>query len=201
MLSEPVEILITIDIEGILPPKDLTFNIIHDNNALLTWNYDGTWDPEHYLIYKNGIHLGNVSEPWIYERNLSDGEYVYGISHIYEDTESEKAIISFTIPFVSEIGEETPVIETKLIGNYPNPFNPETTISFSTSKKENVEIIIYNIKGQKVITLTNEIYDEGKHIITWNGSDDNNQKASSGIYFYRMRTEDKTQIRKMILLK
>ncbi|MBT4333544.1 MAG: T9SS type A sorting domain-containing protein [Candidatus Cloacimonetes bacterium] len=88
------------------------------------------------------------------------------------------------------------------ISNYPNPFNPTTTISFSltTEITENTEIIIYNLKGQKVknlpITLSG---DEGAGI--WNGTDNSGQPVSSGIYFYKLGVGDLQQVNKMILLK
>jgi len=184
---------------------------INQNTVRLTWtNQFVPFIPgqtnEYYHIYRDGVKL-TEGMPLIYnffEDELSaTGTYTYSLTmefaHFYET--QPPVTIEVPFEFVSKIDEETPAIETKLIGNYPNPFNPETTISFSTSKKENVEIIIFNIKGQKVITLINEIYDKGKHTIDWKGTDDNNQKASSGIYFYRMKTEDKTQIKKMVLLK
>ncbi len=90
----------------------------------------------------------------------------------------------------------------KLHANFPNPFNPTTTISFDIAQASSfVDIDIYNIKGQKVKTLVNENLEVGKHTILWNGRDDNNKSVSSGIYFYKMRTAQYTSTRKMILMK
>ncbi len=97
-----------------------------------------------------------------------------------------------------------PIIN-KLYGNYPNPFNPETTISFNltTELTENTEIIIYNIKGQKVRTLhpfPNRGL--GTRRVVWNGTDDNGKNVSSGIYFYKLKVDDKTfATKKCLLLK
>ena len=86
--------------------------------------------------------------------------------------------------------------------NYPNPFNPETTIRFTTENTEkNTELIIYNIKGQKIKTLVNEILSAGEHTVMWNGTDDRNKPVSSGVYFYRMKTDSYSSVRKMILMK
>jgi photosystem II stability/assembly factor-like uncharacterized protein len=87
--------------------------------------------------------------------------------------------------------------------NYPNPFNPSTTISFSTAEDaENVEIEIYNIKGQKVKELL-IVTPSPDHIfsVTWDGMDGNNQPVSSGIYFCKLKTGNKNIIKKMLLLK
>ncbi len=91
--------------------------------------------------------------------------------------------------------------KTALKNNYPNPFNPSTSIAFDLSQPENVCIDIYNVKGQKVKTLTNQFYQAGSHSVMWNGQDDNNQNVSSGIYFFNMRSGKYTSTRKMILLK
>ncbi|MCD4818585.1 MAG: T9SS type A sorting domain-containing protein [Candidatus Cloacimonetes bacterium] len=87
--------------------------------------------------------------------------------------------------------------------NYPNPFNPETTISFELATKyaENTELCVYNIKGQKVKTLLNEKLEAGNHKITWNGKDKNEKIVASGIYFYKLKTGRFTSTKKMILMK
>lgn len=89
----------------------------------------------------------------------------------------------------------------KLMPNYPNPFNPETTIQYSVSQDTPVELTIYNIKGQKVKTLVNEIQTKGTHEIVWDGKDETNNSVSNGIYLYKLSAESKTDIRKMTLLK
>jgi flagellar hook assembly protein FlgD len=88
-----------------------------------------------------------------------------------------------------------------LLNNYPNPFNPSTTINFSVKEKQQVLIEVFNIKGQKVATLTNKEYDNGSHSVIWNGLDDAERPTSSGVYFYRMKTENYESIKKMILMK
>jgi flagellar hook assembly protein FlgD len=90
---------------------------------------------------------------------------------------------------------------TKLGSNYPNPFNPETTINFSLKERGNVELNIYNIRGQKVKSLVSEYREAGNHAILWNGKDNNNKPVASGIYLYQMKNEHLTSTRKMILMK
>jgi len=93
------------------------------------------------------------------------------------------------------------VSATTLLGNYPNPFNPTTTISFNLAEAGNVNLGIYNIKGQLVKTLVNEHLDADNHNIAWNGRDENNNTAASGIYFYKISTKSYSSTRKMILMK
>lgn len=102
---------------------------------------------------------------------------------------------------VSNNDNNAQVVNTALLGNYPNPFNPETTISFALAKKGNVKIDIFNIKGQKVKTLINNSMDKGRHELVWDGNDKNNKQVSSGVYLYRLETDAKEFNSKMILMK
>lgn len=101
------------------------------------------------------------------------------------------------------VSNENEILAPKsaLKGNYPNPFNPSTSIAFSLENNELVTIQIYNAKGQKVKTLLNENKNAGNHSITWNGSDDNGNTLSSGIYFIKLATPSVQQVKKAILMK
>jgi predicted outer membrane repeat protein len=98
------------------------------------------------------------------------------------------------------------VPELILYQNYPNPFNPETVISFQLSPEndlQDVELVIYNIKGQKIKDLANSLIHQSsnQYSIIWDGTDDHNQLVSTGIYFYKLKTKKDIQIKKMILIK
>jgi len=89
-----------------------------------------------------------------------------------------------------------------LNGNYPNPFNPETAIYFSVEQTYLlVNLEIYNLKGQKIKTLVNEILPAGSHSVIWNGTDKNEKPVSSGVYLYKMKTGNYVSTKKMILMK
>jgi hypothetical protein len=85
--------------------------------------------------------------------------------------------------------------------NYPNPFNPETNISFSIGKDAHVTLTIYNIKGEKVKTLIDEQLTASDHSIVWDGTNEQGGVMPSGVYFYRMDASDYTSVKKMLLLK
>lgn len=86
--------------------------------------------------------------------------------------------------------------------NYPNPFNPETTIAYQISKKAKVVIEIYNLKGQKIEYYQKYHEKAGNYEMIWNGKDENNKLINSGIYFYRLIVDNKViETKKMILLK
>jgi flagellar hook assembly protein FlgD len=100
--------------------------------------------------------------------------------------------------------DDLTIYETKLKGNYPNPFNPETTITFTlnTDQPLNVKLLIYNVKGQKLNTLVNEHLETGEHSVIWNGTDRNNKQVSSGVYFYQLEVDDKAiGTKRMLLIK
>ncbi len=85
--------------------------------------------------------------------------------------------------------------------NYPNPFNPATTISYSLPQEGKVSLNIYNIKGQLVKQLIDGSQPEGYYEVVWNGKDNNEKSVSSGIYFYKLSTKDETIMKKMLMLK
>ncbi len=88
-----------------------------------------------------------------------------------------------------------------LSNNYPNPFNPTTTINYTVPKASNVKIEIYNSLGQRVNVLKDSFHEAGKYNLVWNGKNSFGNPVSSGIYFYRMSAEGFTLVKKMILIK
>jgi hypothetical protein len=86
--------------------------------------------------------------------------------------------------------------ETSLLGNYPNPFNAQTTINFNLPEAGAVNLSVYNLMGQKVVTLIDSELPAGEHSVIWDGSN-----AASGVYFYKLQIGDEVTTRKMNLLK
>lgn len=84
----------------------------------------------------------------------------------------------------------------ELYQNYPNPFNPTTNIRFSLPEKSNVKLDVYNILGQKVMTILNEVKDAGIHSVNFDGS-----RLASGTYIYRLEAGKYSAIKKMVLMK
>jgi len=86
--------------------------------------------------------------------------------------------------------------------NYPNPFNPVTKIEFYVPVTSQVELEIFNIKGQRVKVLANNQYEQGYHELTWKGKDESERNVGSGVYFYRLKVNNKTTaVKKCLLLK
>ncbi len=96
----------------------------------------------------------------------------------------------------------TDVNPVKSIRNYPNPFNPATTISFELSAAGKVELTVYNTRGQKIKTIIKKYLERGKHSVGWQGDDETGNTLSSGIYFYELKVNGESSgFNKGLLLK
>jgi hypothetical protein len=85
--------------------------------------------------------------------------------------------------------------------NHPNPFNPATTIDYSLARKSHVTIAVYNVLGQTVRTLVDDTRDAGNHQAVWDGNDQFGHAVASGVYIYKMLTDEYTETRKMVLMR
>ncbi|UCH85715.1 MAG: T9SS type A sorting domain-containing protein, partial [Candidatus Latescibacterota bacterium] len=90
---------------------------------------------------------------------------------------------------------------SRLYQNFPNPFNPQTTIRYQLAKRGAVSIRVYNVAGQLVKTLVNETRNPGFYELIWDGSNDHGSRVASGVYFYRLDTPGYTKSMKMVILK
>jgi photosystem II stability/assembly factor-like uncharacterized protein len=118
--------------------------------------------------------------------NLFAGTYGSGIF---------KRLLSEMVASVERLSADLP-IHFNLGQNYPNPFNPVTTISYDLPKKEHTTLIIYDILGRQLETLINEMQQQGKYKVTFNGSN-----LSSGVYFYRLKAGSFAETKQFVLLK
>jgi hypothetical protein len=92
-------------------------------------------------------------------------------------------------------------VQFDLSQNYPNPFNPTTKIDYQLTKDISVTIKIYNILGQEVKTLVNQVQKAGYYTIEWNGTNNFGSSVSSGVYFLRLRTQGFVSTKKMMMLR
>jgi hypothetical protein len=142
-----------------------------------------------------------VMEGFTYEvirddRPGANGGVMDRIDHLYD-------VITFLQNIVDAPTDAGPVkFSTKLSQNYPNPFNPSTTIEFTVRDRTRVSLKVYNVAGQLVRTLVDGERAPGSvHQVAWDGRNDAGQTVSSGVYFYKLVTNDLTQTKKMVLLK
>ncbi|MCF7920474.1 MAG: T9SS type A sorting domain-containing protein [Candidatus Cloacimonetes bacterium] len=137
-----------------------------------------------------GVTEGTTYNYWLESISFSGSAENHGPVSLYIPTDEENQTPD--VPIVYGLHQ-----------NYPNPFNPDTYISFALQEPGAVKLEIYNIKGQKVINLfeENEVQKDKNITIYWDGCDQNGQQVSSGVYFYRLETENDTYNRKMLLTK
>ena len=106
------------------------------------------------------------------------------------------------LEFFFEITEasETPNAYA-LLRNYPNPFNPKTTIRFDLPEAQDVKLVVYDITGRKIATLVDDAFDAGYHTVDWYGRDEQGVELASGVYFYRIKAGPLEWTERMVLLK
>ena len=137
---------------------------------------------------------------------LADGERIEGHDCVHPVGQGEGG--SDTTGPVADGGSEKarPLMDANaegvtIWGNYPNPFNPTTRISFSLPEASRVIVNIYNSAGQQVITLADEYFAAGDHSVTWDGRGASGRLVASGVYFCRIQTSKATVTKKLLLLK
>lgn len=191
----------TVSIDLVLPTPTNLIGETLGTNISLSWDgISSNRDFIEYKIYKNGEFLNTTTQLFYFDQNVPSGSYSYYLTAVYSgDWESESSNV-VDIDHTESYGIQTPFVNS-LIGNYPNPFNPESTISYSTAETSFVTIEIFNLKGQRIRTLVNEELPSGTHSVVWNGADAKGGAVASGVYLYKMKTENYTSSKKMILMK
>jgi len=191
-------------------PQGVAFDVDNDTGEVtLSWNepYDPVLPVMAYRVYKrfDSGPFEFLQETTVntYSDNISlHGQYKYYITVLYLNTEGTPSdTLAFAYPYVANPEDNAPGLVTRLNSNYPNPFNPTTTISFDLAKPGKVSLRIYNVRGQVVKTIAHGEYGTGKHSVVWDGRDNHNTPVASGVYFYRLETNGYTQTRKMLMMK
>lgn len=156
-----------------------------------------------YNLYRDDIQLNiDVIDDLFYpDEGLEEQqEYVYYVTALYNLGESDGSE-EIIVKILSTEEADVATFVTGLEGNYPNPFNPDTVIKFSLNDDSLVRIEVFNVRGQRIITLLNEFVESGNHQIVWSGLNEYGKPVGSGLYFYRMKAGEFSQIKKMMLIK
>jgi len=191
------------------PPTNLQATITQTPSVVLNWEVP---EAEWVIQYKIYRKIGNTGEfvllPQVINHPVSTYEdiqveigvtYQYYVTAVYPTGESEPSDTVSVTP-VSD-ADIISVAVTRLKGNYPNPFNPTTTISYNMAREGHVSIEVYNSKGQRVRILVDDMRSVGSHSVVWDGRDMSGGSVASGVYFYRMTTDGYSSVRKMLLMK
>lgn len=177
------------------------------DHVYLSWNANFEPDLKGYNIYRSDLSGGPYTKlNYVTVLDTTYCDYAGSMEDYYCVTavikaDAESRLSNEAFAQVSADDALETVYQT--LYNYPNPFNPITTICFTAENAKNAKIEIYNLKGQKIKTFSNlQINKSPNQQIIWNGTDENNKPVSSGIYFYRLINDvNKSDVKKMLLLK
>jgi hypothetical protein len=175
---------------------DYGIDLPNENNFLARNDEYGS--PQIFDIFKFDYDLNNL---WstdeyfrFYFKKLQDEGFLFYCDYSFHIIRTNEEFVSVSNGIIPEACYN--------LSNFPNPFNPSTTIEFSIQNDSQIEISIYSIKGQKTKTLVHNGFTKGSHSIIWNGDDDFGNSVSSGIYLYKLKVNGKTEVvRKSLLLK
>ena len=154
-------------------------------------------------VYGNGGDVLSNSE---YRMVGTLGQPFIGITQNPSNVNSVGFWYLATLTVITDVDETSSSVpgEFRLQQNYPNPFNPTTTITYNVREPSHVTLRIYNVAGQLVKTLVDDVVSPspgGLHNVIWYGDTNTGEAAASGVYFYKLVTPGFTKTRKMVLLK
>jgi hypothetical protein len=195
---------ITLSIEGDvwLPVELVDFDAIASDGAVtLNWTTASETDNDHFNVVRNGERVGEIAA----KGHATGGEYTYTDGSLVNGTTYDYSVVSvsmngdleevFTISATPSFAAAT-ITEYALHQNFPNPFNPETKITFDMVEAGYVNLTVYNLLGQQVAALVNNTMDAGRHIVSFDATN-----LPSGLYLYRMETSGFSAQKKMVLMK
>jgi hypothetical protein len=165
------------------------FNLTYSSKGV-----SGRWFSDGYLAIDQGPIIVMIEN---YRSGL-----LWNLFMANPEIQSALTAIGFTADPATDVNEESiEVNDFALLGNYPNPFNPGTTIVFNLPKSQNIDLIIYNNLGQVVKEIRKEDLPAGLNEVKWNGDDQLGKSVSSGVYFYQVKSAGNILTGKMILTK
>ena len=161
----------------------------------LSWNVEKAppVDIAVNMIDLNTRRVLDLSVPEVYLLGDLDDRYSRQVKIVAGDPEQVALAVDEILATIPE--------ELSLDGNYPNPFNPVTTIRFGLPQPRNVRITVVNLLGQEITELVNGRRDIGRHEVVWQGLDRNGKPEASGMYFTVLSDGNKILVQKMLLLK
>lgn len=146
----------------------------------------------------------STQQSYIYtDRELyNSGTYYYWLQNVdFDGSSAFHGPVLIDVNLDGNSGAPSIPLNTAFSGIYPNPFNPNTYVSFALAKASNVSISIYNSRGQLIRKLMDESRNPGHHRIQWNGLDEMGNGCGTGVYYFRMQADGKSFTRKGLLIK
>ena len=180
-----------------------------DSSVILTWNPVVSDDLQYYRLQRSSDSLFSSidAENFVTDITYTDGdvewnqEYFYRVS-AYLGYWTEQSNTTSILLGSLDLDEDAPLANFyKVYQNFPNPFNPVTTISYNLPKAESVSIVIYDMMGRLVRDLVSEYQSSGYKSIKWDATNNLGEPVSAGMYFYKVDFGELKQVRKMLYIK
>jgi hypothetical protein len=181
------------------------------------WSLDGALGDLEFYVFRSTAEQGPYQrvteepleplEPGLFcycDEDIVSGEnyfYMLGLADFSDSSGLFGPIMVSARTDVAVAGEDRLPSQFGLSQNYPNPFNPTTTIEYQVPQAAPVQMTVFNVLGQQICTLVDEVREAGRHQVIWDGRDRSGRPVASGIYFCLMTAGDYRQTRKMSLLK
>lgn len=208
MPGQEISVVTPTPISDLVAPTNFAYTIENGNDVVLTW--DPPIFPEvrglfGYKIQRGSAFIATImdTETLTYtDENVEDGTHVYVIKGVYSPgglSMPSEPIEIIVNNGVSNENDTQELIVSK--SSYPNPFSQTSAIDIQAKRAQHIQVAIYNLKGQLIKTLADETFAQGMHNISWDGRDQNGNKCSNGVYFYKVVTPEKTFSSKTILIK
>ena len=195
---------------SVLPNMDYHLSFYYRGNTTVfteklevyTAQYASSQAIQQQIFNDDHINFNNYTQTEVVIHPQSNQPFVLGW-HVYSDADQAALYVDdINLDTVASTSENIIPNNSLALSNFPNPFNPETNISFSLPNSGKTSLIIYNIKGQKIKTLIDKKMVLGKHSVIWNGKDDSGKSVTSGVYFYKLIVNGKiAAVKKCLLLK
>ncbi len=186
-------------------PLNLSAEVINSNQINLSWNAatDNSGSVK-YEIFRDGALLKATANTSYSNIGLNPAtRYCYAVSAV--DSAGNKSALSnqaCATTLATSVSDNLPrPLEYKLYQNHPNPLGLQTEIRFQLAEAGLVEVKIYNAFGEEIRTLAKALYAPGQHSIRWDGKDAKGNIVANGVYFYRLRAGNSSQVMKMTLMR
>ena len=196
-------VTITATLDGKALEEDATVHLAIDNESTATrdLDYAALFTPRIEILA--GSITGTVNfyvDPAA--DNLEEGDEIIRLIGTIDGLEGDEVEIAISDPGAAKTVVQTRPEAFSLADNFPNPFNPTTTIKYALPQTADVELTVYNVVGQPVRTLVAEHQTAGRYAVEWDATDNSGHSLSSGIYFYYLQAGGEfRKVKKMLLLK
>ena len=152
----------------------------------------------------SGIVINGASTDWCGVHGIGKSKNIEKVTlNMFDKLLSDSEVFSPSVALIAGYQDVLDLVPTSFVlhPNYPNPFNPTTTLRYDLPERSEVTLMIYDILGREVRALVRGMEQPGRKSVTWDGTNDLGQKVSAGVYLYRIQAGDFTQTRKMVLLR